>query len=277
MANGLIQPEVLPQDGSLTIGTAEIPRGRRIKAGVSGEPQPDGETEVMWMTDSQLDEPGRTWWNLRSNSPLIPVLLDALDGPQEVEEPRRPWDSELVIWDTEVLGTETVAESLEKLWSENDEDPFVREQMLPFTEFPGLATAETDSLPSAEIERAVKSAPKAWLGLVPAKRPADVPLHIGWFATSDAFVLGPWTPSTFTAVLRSWEDRFGASVFRLGFAEMRLLVTRPPRSIEAALTIASEFFDVASEFHCEDGGATNSVQKMAECIVGSPWWTFWWD
>jgi len=35
-------------------------------------------------------------------------------------------------------------------------------------------------------------------------------------------------------ILRSWEERFGASLLEVGFAEVRLLVKRTPRSHEAA-------------------------------------------
>jgi hypothetical protein len=225
----------------------------------------------MWMTDDQLEQPGHNWWKLRSHPRLVPVLLDTLEDVRRPGEGRRPWDSELVVWDTDVSGIDTVSNSL------RDEDPDNRKRMLPFTVFPGLAKGETEELQNADIEREVKSSSRAWIGLVPATRAADVPLNIGWFSTSDAFTLGSWLPSNFTAVLRSWEDRFGARVFRLGFAEMRLLVTRPPRSIDAALAVASEFFDLASEFHREDGLAIDSVQEIGESIVGSPWWTFWWD
>ena len=100
-------------------------------------------------------------------------------------------------------------------------------------------------------------------------------MTIGWFACSDAFD-GSLSPGLMTAVLRSWEDRFGAVVFRLGCASLQLLVKRPPRSEQEALAVAAEFFGLADEF-TTTRGATRSVREMAASITGSPWWRFWWD
>ncbi|HEX4093397.1 MAG TPA: DUF4253 domain-containing protein [Trebonia sp.] len=44
------------------------------------------------------------------------------------------------------------------------------------------------------------------------------------------------------AVLRSWEDRFGARLLEVGFAQIRLLVERPPHNHQAALALAAEQF-----------------------------------
>jgi len=41
-------------------------------------------------------------------------------------------------------------------------------------------------------------------------------------------------------MLRSWEDRFGARLIDVGFADLRLLVERPPRTLEAAQRLAAE-------------------------------------
>jgi hypothetical protein len=43
-----------------------------------------------------------------------------------------------------------------------------------------------------------------------------------------------------SAVLRSWEDRFGAILVGLAFATMTLVVTRPPTSDDDALRVAAE-------------------------------------
>jgi hypothetical protein len=74
----------------------------------------------------------------------------------------------------------------------------------------------------------------AQIGLVPAARPADVPAAVGWVAFSDLMDQpnGVWIGS----VLRSFERRFGARLVKIGpGAAIRLLVERPPRSLQAAL------------------------------------------
>jgi len=80
-----------------------------------------------------------------------------------------------------------------------------------------------------------------------------------------------------TAVLRSWEDRFGARLLRLGFASLQLLVERPPQTNDQALRVAAELFDVSSELRRSDGEGVSSVREMAKEIQGKPIWRFWWD
>ncbi len=48
------------------------------------------------------------------------------------------------------------------------------------------------------------------------------------------------TATEISAVLRSWEDRFGVILAGLGFATMTLLVSRPPTSDDDALRVAAE-------------------------------------
>jgi hypothetical protein len=76
-----------------------------------------------------------------------------------------------------------------------------------------------------------------------------------------------------TAVLRSWENRFGARLLEVGFDEVRLLVTRPPRTLEAALPVAAEHVAFSDEVH----SGLRCVDEIAQAIVGNPFWDFWWD
>jgi uncharacterized protein DUF4253 len=73
--------------------------------------------------------------------------------------------------------------------------------------------------------------------------------------------------------LRSWEDRFGARLIEVGYADLRLLVERPPRSLEAAQRVAAEHVVLADE--CTGDGQT--IPCVAPRLVNGPIWTFWWD
>ncbi|MBP2321229.1 nucleotide-binding universal stress UspA family protein [Kibdelosporangium banguiense] len=64
------------------------------------------------------------------------------------------------------------------------------------------------------------------LGLVEANRPADVPARLGRPGMS--------------AILRSWEDRFGATLVMMGAREMMLSVSAPPTELHKALVVANE-------------------------------------
>ena len=60
-----------------------------------------------------------------------------------------------------------------------------------------------------------------------------------------------------TAVLRSWEDRFGARLIDVGSADLRLMVERPPRTREAAQLLAAEQAHLADD--CTHGPGTSPV------------------
>jgi hypothetical protein len=142
-------------------------------------------------------------------------------------------------------------------------------------DFPGLAPAGEARLPTAVLARAAAAEPPAHLALVAARRSADVPTVVGWsvFGTNEP---GPGSRSLqISAVLRSWETRFGARVLRIGAnAILRVLVERPPRTVDAARRVAAEHLAFANECNGRSG---YSVTELATALIDAPTWTFWWD
>jgi hypothetical protein len=139
----------------------------------------------------------------------------------------------------------------------------------PFSrQFPGLAPREDTPLSPQQLDQFLGSVPAARIGLVPAARPADVLPLIGWTPSdqSDAVPIA--------LVMRSWADRFGARLFRIGFAEVSLLADRPPRSFEHAQRIAAEHFAFCDE--CAGQGLSD-IPSIAASLTKTPVWTFWWD
>src|SRR6266487_6396504 len=55
------------------------------------------------------------------------------------------------------------------------------------------------------------------------------------------------SPVAFAAVMRSWEERFGARLFALTQDQAYLLVGRPPPDLDAALLVAAEHFVFCDE------------------------------
>jgi hypothetical protein len=106
----------------------------------------------------------------------------------------------------------------------------------------------------------------ARVGLVPAGRPADVLPRLGWNEALDT--------APIAAVLRSWEDRFGACLLRVGFAQISVLAQRPPRTLESAQRLAAEQWAFCSE--CA-GEGLHDVPRITASLMSSPIWTFWWD
>ncbi|WP_312871166.1 DUF4253 domain-containing protein [Streptomyces lonarensis] len=105
-----------------------------------------------------------------------------------------------------------------------------------------------------------------------ADRSADAPAGCGWSGpvnyTGDM--------SAFSAVLRSWEDRFGARVVGMGFDTLLLSVASPPRDEATALRVAAEH-----HAFCPDNVWQNTpggtLARYAASLVGEDVWSFWWD
>lgn len=162
-------------------------------------------------------------------------------------------------------------------WNDGDNDPYLTEQRAPSNaQFPGLAHAESVRLPFARLEQAATDLPPAHLGLVAARRPADAPAVVGWSVFGVDWPGGPEARSLeIGAVLRSWETRFGARLLQIGSdAVLRVLVERPPRSLEHAQHVAAEHLAFADECNQRSG---YSVAELGAALVGAPLWTFWWD
>jgi hypothetical protein len=156
-------------------------------------------------------------------------------------------------------------------WGARSAEREARRAAIPF---PGLAPATDGS--GAARTAALRSIRAARIGLIAARRPADVLPKVGWTCFDDpAYEDGIRNAVWIGAILRSWESRFGARLLTVGpGAEIRLLVQRPPRTLEAAGTIAAEH----SAFCTECGGdGLRTVREIAPALVDAPIWTFWWD
>lgn len=175
-------------------------------------------------------------------------------------------------------------------------------------EFPGLAPPgspriDPDLLADEVAERLLAREP-ARIALVPAPRSADSIGLAGWSPTdNDAY-----TPGALSAVLRTWEERFGARVIGIGSGTLWLSVAAPPTTIEQAVRVAVEHYCFCPEveppalFDYEDlprvelpedfaaketGQLARSVGakpdwdsmllQYAADIAGRPVWRFWWD
>jgi len=114
--------------------------------------------------------------------------------------------------------------------------------------------------------------PASRIALVPAGRPADVLPVLGWIPGNWNCAFPAPSPVGFAAVLRSWEERFGARLFVLSHDQAWLLVERPPRDLDAALPVAAEHF-----VFCDEPAGRQPVRTTATDIAGAPVWYFWWD
>jgi hypothetical protein len=283
----------LQDEGPVQLGPVTLPAGKLVTGWHGSDHQ------VAWATVDPVPETGRIWAALSELHPktgLVPIQLDGLRVDLIRASHRRglpgdalqPWDNGDFIEPTDPreadgLDAGTILQFNWRAWVPHPrhDDPELTQVRAPFTlEWPGLAAQEGTPLTPAErrhaldevlprIRQANSATPQARIGLVAADRPADVLLVIGW----GGLVNCGESPLELTAVLRSWEDRFGARLIDVGYADLRLFVEHPPRTLRAAQRLAAE--QVVLNGDCIDG--LRDVPGIAARLVNGPIWTFWWD
>lgn len=268
---------ILPEDGTPRVGPVALPPGQRVYA-------EQGEL-VAWVTAEPLADASAMWSQLseaHAKTGLVPITLappqrmDAAAAGASGEDFGFWFPADVRV--LEVMSAETVLAagwniSAEEWESESD---YVVPARAPFgRDFPGLAPAGDTRLPASVLELEVAVQPPAYLGLVAARRPADVPAAVGWS------VFGVDSPGLnaralqISAVLRSWETRYGAHPLRIGNdAILRVLVERPPRTYDAARQVAAEHLAFADECNGRSG---YSVAELGAALIDAPIWSFWWD
>jgi hypothetical protein len=265
---------------------AELPD--ELPPGVLVEPDPDfldqdewTGRDFLWVSDELLDDAGELWARLferRTETGLYPLLLDTLEG-----DPGRPWhDGELCPTPVGTIDLLTADGVLRRFWDqmapepEDDDDGGVEDEVDDLTSgpWPGLAASgESDRDPDAAARRlavAYASGQSRLLGLVPATRGADTLTIAGWD--------GPCNHTNHTqeisAVVRSWEDRFGARVVAVGFDVLELSVAAPPETYDHALDVAAEHLAFCPDNIWQGAG---TLEEYAKGLVGADRWSFWWD
>lgn len=256
----------LPPDGAVTVGGRSM-RGRRFSAdpafGTEPGVEPVGPDDRGWLTDDVIVDVAEHWWRHALHFPdtgLWPLVTDGLDG-----DLNRPWrDGELgPVEDPESVDVGTF---LLQTWEENvseDDDT-------PASQWTGLAAAVPGEPDVAVLPAGLECPPRSALLLVPVTRPADVLAALGWLGAENHDLGG----GQLSAVLRSWEERFGAVPVCLGFDSMVLAVSRPPVDRAEVDRLAQEQYAVCPDNVDQGAG---SIERYAEEIAGQRLWSFWWD
>jgi hypothetical protein len=274
---------ILPDDGRTRIGGLYLPAGARTYS-------VDDDQLVAWVTNDPMPDAGVAWLSLsavHAETGLVPVLLQA--DQSELREPGEgPFFGFFHCAPVPLMDHMPAVDVLSAAW--DDRFTFSGSECdgarAPFgRRFPGLAPPENVAMSPDALRQLVSALPQAHLGLVPASRPADVPAAVGWsvFGTdfsgpdplSPDFYLPGARSLLIGAVLRSWEERYGARLLRIGAdAILQVLVERPPRTLESALTLAAEHYAFADEI---GGTSADTIQAIAARLIGAAVWTFWWD
>lgn len=280
-------PAGIPADGPVGLGSVQLPHGRQLSDGHTDPPLP-----LLWATNEPVPDAPRVWQVLTGMHPdtgLVPILLGFMGGGHE----GRPWDEgELDLrCDLAAVDQLDAASVLAQAWAGQAPTPEEYEREPEFfadwfppvgSEFPGLAPGQDQALTEAELDRVLSWFGPARIGLVPAARPADVLALVGYNGTANGY----GTPELLSAVLRSWEDRFGAVLVEVGFDHIRVLARRPPRTLLWALTtlshaqaVAAELLLMCDEFWPIDKPHTafGDIEPVAEHILRFPIWSMWLD
>ncbi|WP_242585754.1 DUF4253 domain-containing protein [Streptomyces sp. MST-110588] len=241
----------------------ELPPGALVDLTVDGRwPEP-----LLWCAEGRLT--GQPW----HRAGLYPVLLDRgrsheWEGTDGAGMRDGRWAWELMpgaCGDPAAFDAEQVLAGWWEEYACADDGPW-----------PGPAPARTGEDPervagevTAElIGHGVLTAPRT--ALVPVARGADVLAAIGW--TGPVNYDNDMAP--YSAVLRSWEERFGIRVLGLGRGKLHLSVAAPPRTAEEALRVAIEHFAFCPDIVWQ---GTGGLVHRAQTLVNSPYWSFWWD
>ena len=265
-------PNPLPRLASLGL---QLPPGGLVDDGGTahaleavGEDDGSRHEPLLWLTDGRAAPGGRA--ALQQTAPavgLLPVVLDVGSGHGGPEL----W--ELMPSEMSYPGDHDAEEVLEEFWDEYAEED---------TDWPGLAdtpradaAADPESVASDIVDSLLDGGgplkdPR--LALVPARRSADIPTAIGW--TGPANHEGD--TARLSAVLRSWEDRFGIRVVALGFDHLLVSVAAPPTTLVEAEALAAEHFAFCPDNIWQGSDATLTAYAEHQ-LLNQQAWHFWWD
>ena len=235
---------------------------------------------VLWVSDEPLneDDAGRRWADLLSlhgTTGLWPLLLGAQQTSGNA--PLRPWhNGELFPVPPGQADGIDLDELFAELREQAIEDHGLAEEGVPFDTWPWPAPGGEPGADPARQAIELVTSPSGiqklldgsgrgpFLGLTAALDGADAVSVCGWPSEAGG--------EECTAVLRSWQQRFGVRVCSLGFDTLGLSVARPPRTAEHARHGAVEHYTF-----CPDLARDNDFDAYAAGLVGATAWSLWWD
>ncbi|MFJ2865934.1 DUF4253 domain-containing protein [Kitasatospora sp. NPDC087314] len=260
---------------------APLPSGRMITPD-----EGDGDVQALWMSDELAT--AELWARVhaeRTRTGLRPLLLDSRDLRDSEFRPCA--SGELFPERMSCPDTHNPAELLSGWWKnytviDEDDDMLSPEDRLAVTalfglDWPGLAPAhrlaiDPDTTAADYAQYFAARRPQSRLGLVAADSGAHALTAAGW----DGPVNYDNDTAKFSAVVASWEQRFGAHVVAVGPATLHLSIAAPPTSAEVALHIAAEHFAFCPA-NIWQGHHPRTLSAYAERLIGNRCWEFWWD
>ncbi|MFE2539619.1 DUF4253 domain-containing protein [Actinacidiphila glaucinigra] len=229
----------------------DLPPGAVVHSGRAHRP-------LVWMSDGTVPDAAQWWKRLyadHARTGLYPVLLEYPDDSFEPQAGQYGAGADVV-------------EYFRDTWKEQ---PWPR-----FTQWPGLAepgaAADSDAVGGAAGEladRLVLEGRARCLALVQVGRSADVPAAVGWDRMSNRL-----TPERLSAVLRSWEERFGLRLVGFGHGSLYLSVAAPPTSVDQAHILTAEHYLACLDVFYVDPTMDWDTYPV-ELMERRDWWLGW--
>jgi Domain of unknown function (DUF4253) len=246
-----------------------LPPGRAV---ASSEEDSGSDGPVYWLSDGPAPE--GLWGRLcadHAHSGLWPLLVGG-----------EHWEAGYEFYPGQMSAPEDhdPAILLARWWhlyTKADDTAALTEVTAPYgRQWPGLAPrlplrTDPEAAACAVAGRLLETGPTMRLALIAARGGADALTVAGWSGPVN------YTNDTaeISAVLRNWEERFGARVVGAsGAAELFLSVAAPPASDDQALRVAAEHFAFCPDV-IEQG--VYPISAYAEQLTGKDSWAFWWD
>jgi hypothetical protein len=136
-------------------------------------------------------------------------------------------------------------------------------------EWPKNAQGQSDFVVPRNILKLEEFHKSVDVGLVPAQNSWEVPAYLSFGGWNDC----PYSYEQ-VAVLRYWNEIYGAELVCLSSDILEMKVTRQPASREEALKLAQEQYWFCYDI-VEQGVGT--IENLAATLLASDVWYFWWD
>lgn len=241
-------PGPLPEADTRDFAGIVLPPGRIVTA-EEGRGAPAAWISTELLAEDQLTQLVRSLAAAFPRTGLWPLQALGLDNGNL----DRPWGN------GEMDGPEgEIPDALDVLTRKHSENPTVP-----------AVTALAPAAAGPDLQPDQLDVEAGGLLLVPVARPADVAAALGWWGGTNYCMSG----ADFSAVLRSWEDRFGAILVSIGFDTMMVQVGRRPETEEQVDALLREHYAF-----CPDN-IDQGMQPDAFRLGLSEWpyWNFWWD
>lgn len=110
---------------------------------------------------------------------------------------------------------------------------------------------------------------KVLLGIAEIKEPWMLPAFVKFGGWNDCPM-----PEVHCAVMKYWQEKYGAEIISMTSDVIECKVEKPPRSEDEIMNLAMEQY-----YYCADivDQGTGTVAALAATLYDSDYWYFWWD